>query len=155
MVVERTFVMIKPDGVQRGLVGEIVKRFEVRGLKIVGLKFRVLPKNVAEEQYEMHVGKPFYESLIEYVTSGPVVEMVLEGENAVEIVRRMTGATNPSDAAPGTIRGDYAVDIGRNIVHAADTPENADREIKLHFTSGELFSYRRIDEEWLLEKKGS
>ncbi|RLF90486.1 nucleoside-diphosphate kinase [Thermococci archaeon] len=148
----RTFVMIKPDGVQRGLIGEIISRFEKRGLKIVAMKLVKISRDLAERQYEMHKGKKFYDGLIEYITSSPAVVMVVEGKgNVVELVRRMVGSTDPSDASPGTIRGDLSLEIGRNVIHAADSEENAEREISIYFSPDEILSYKRIDEEWLYE----
>ncbi|MBC7109906.1 MAG: nucleoside-diphosphate kinase [Archaeoglobi archaeon] len=148
---ERTFLMIKPDGVQRGLIGEIIKRIECKGLKIVAMKMMRVSRELAEKHYEEHRGKPFYESLVSYITSSPVVAMVLEGKNAVQVVRRMIGATDPFEASPGTIRGDFGMEIGRNVVHAADSHKSAEREISLYFSEEEILEYRRIDEEWLYE----
>ncbi len=148
---ERTFLMIKPDGVQRGLVGEIIKRIEKKGLKIVAMKMIQMSRDMAEELYKVHRGKSFYEGLVEYVTSSPVVVMVVEGEFAVEIIRRMVGATNGRDAEPGTIRGDFATNVRKNVVHAADSAENAEREMKIFFSDEEILSYQRIDEEWVYE----
>ena len=116
---ERTFVMVKPDGVQRGLISEIVERFENRGLKIVAAKFMQMDRELAEQHYAEHEGKPFYDSLVEFITSGPVLPMVLEGQDATRQVRRMMGATDPAEAAPGTIRGDYGLDLGRNVIHGS------------------------------------
>lgn len=152
-MIERTFCMVKPDGIQRGLVGEILSRFERRGIKICALKMIKIPKELAERHYAEHKGKSFYESLIEYITSGPVVCMVLEGDNAVSVVRAMMGKTNPQDAAAGTIRGDLAIQTGRNIVHGSDSPESAKREIELFFNDYEIQKYLRIDETWLYEGK--
>ena len=143
--------MIKPDGVQRGLVGKIVQRIEAKGLKIVGMKFRVLPKEVAEEHYVEHVGKPFFQDLVDFITSGPSVPMVVEGKGAISEIRRINGATNPAEALPGTIRGDFGLHVGRNVVHGSDSPESAAREIALHFDDSELSDYGRIDETWLYE----
>ena len=151
MATERTFVMVKPDGVQRGLVGDVIQRYEGRGLKIAGLKLVQVSQELAEEHYGEHRDKPFFSGLVEFVTSGPVVAMVVEGENAIDAVRAINGATNPIDASPGTIRGDFAVDIGRNVVHGSDAPETAQREIKLWFTDDELVSFERIDEPWTVE----
>ncbi len=151
-MIERTFVMVKPDGVQRGLVGKIVERFEQRGLKICAMKMMRIPKELAERHYEEHKGKGFYNPLLDYITSGPVACMVLEGENAVAAVRAMMGKTNPQDAAPGTIRGDFSQVTGRNIVHGSDSSESAKREIKLFFNDYEIHAYERIDEAWLFER---
>jgi nucleoside-diphosphate kinase len=148
---ERTFVMIKPDGVQRGLVGEILSRFENKGFKIVAAKFGVLAESIVDKHYEEHLAKPFYPGMKAYITSGPVFRFVLEGDNVVATVRKMNGATNPTEANPGTIRGDYALSIGKNVIHAADSPESAAREIGIHFTPAELVSYTKIDESELYE----
>lgn len=150
MSLERTFVLIKPDGVQRGLVGEIVGRFEAAGLKLIAAKMGTVSQALATEYYSEHRGKPFFEGLVAYVTSGPTVAMVLEGEGAVSAARRLIGATNPAEAAPGTIRGDLGLDISRNLIHGGDSVESATREIGLFFTSEEIQEYRRIDEDWLL-----
>ena len=148
---ERTFVMIKPDGVQRGLVGEILSRFENKGFKIVAGKFGILAESIVDKHYEEHLAKPFYPGMKAYITSGPVFRFVLEGDNVVATVRKMNGATNPTEANPGTIRGDYALSIGKNVIHAADSPESAAREIGIHFTPAELISYTKIDESELYE----
>ena len=132
---ERTYLMVKPDGVQRGLCGEIVSRFEKKGLKLVGMKLMVIPKATAENHYGEHKGKKFYDSLISYITSGPVLAMVWEGENAVSICRNMMGKTNPAESAPGTIRGDYGMVTGLNIIHGSDSVESAEREIKIFFNN--------------------
>lgn len=148
---ERTFVMVKPDAFQRGLVGEIVSRIEDRGLKLVAMKLLVPSQEQGEEHYAEHEDKPFYDDLVGFITSGPAVPMVVEGENAVSVVRDMIGATNPAEAAPGTVRGDLALDIGRNCVHAADAPDTAEREISIYFDEDEIESYERNDETWLYE----
>lgn len=148
---DRTFVMVKPDGVQRGLVGEIVSRFESKGLKMVGAKLERLPEERVADQYREHLEKPFFPGLKQYIMSGPCFLMVWEGKNVVPIVRRIVGATNPAEAEPGSIRGDYALDIGRNVIHASDSPESADREIGIHFTPAELVAYTRIDQGMLYE----
>lgn len=148
---ERTLVIIKPDAVQRGLVGEIVSRFEKRGIKIVAMKMVKVSRELAEKHYGIHRGKPFFEPTVEYITSSPVVAMVLEGINAIDMVRKMMGKTNPQDAEPGTIRGDYGQFIGRNIVHGSDSKETAEFEINLWFDKKEICEYTRIDEEWLTE----
>lgn len=150
-MVERTFALLKPDAVQRGLAGEILGRFEHRGLKIVGLKLMRVSRPLAESYYAEHKGKPFYEPLMAYITSGPVVAMVLEGDGAVSIVRKMMGKTNSAEAEPGTIRGDFALTIGRNVIHGSDSPESAKREIGFFFKPEELQEYKRIDEAWLRE----
>ncbi len=131
---EKTFVMIKPDGVKKGLVGEIISRFEKKGLALLELRLLNLSREEAEELYRVHEGKPFFEPLVEYVTSGPVVVMVLEGEGAVKVVRSIVGATNPQDALPGTIRGDFALTIEENIVHASDSVESYERESSIFFS---------------------
>ncbi|MDZ7850634.1 MAG: nucleoside-diphosphate kinase [Halodesulfurarchaeum sp.] len=149
---ERTFVMVKPDGVQRGLIGEIVSRFEDRGLKLVGAKLMQIDQELAERHYAEHEDKPFFEDLTDFITSGPVLAMVWEGQDAIAQVRTMMGATDPAESAPGTIRGDYGLDLGRNVIHGSDTePGSAEREIELFFDSDELESYERIDEAWLYE----
>lgn len=138
MATERTFAMIKPDGVQRNLVGEVVSRIEAKGFRIVGMKLLRIPREMAERHYGEHVGKPFYEGLVSFITSGPVVAMVLEGENAIAEWRKLMGATNPKDAAPGTIRGDLATVIDENVAHGSDAAPTAEREIGIFFQSGEL-----------------
>ncbi|MCG3215595.1 MAG: nucleoside-diphosphate kinase [Candidatus Heimdallarchaeota archaeon] len=148
---EREFIMIKPDGVQRGLIGEVIQRIERVGFKIIAMKMIQVSMEQAEEHYAIHKGKPFYEGLLEYITSEPVVAMVIEGKDAVKITRKIVGATDPVLADPGSIRGDFALDIGRNIIHAADSPENAIVEYKIYFDEEELLSYKRIDYDWLYE----
>jgi len=148
---ERTLVLIKPDGVQRGLIGEIISRFEKRGLKIVAMKLVKPGRELAEKHYAIHRGKPFFEPTVKYIMSSPVVAMVIEGKNVIETVRKMMGKTNPQDADPGTIRGDFAQDISRNIVHGSDSKENAEYEINLWFKPEEIFEYEKIDEKWLSE----
>ena len=134
----RTFAMVKPDGVQKGLVGEIISRFEKKGLKMVALKIMKITPELAEKHYGEHKGKPFFADLVNFITSGPVAAMVLEGENVIPTVRTMMGATNPQDAAPGTIRGDFALTIDENIIHGSDSPESAMREIGLFFKEEEM-----------------
>ena len=148
---ERTLVIIKPDAVQRGLIGEIVTRFERRGLRIAGLKLLHIDQALAERHYAVHKGKPFYEPLIRYITSSPVVVLVLEGNDAIEIVRRTMGATNPAEAAPGTIRADFGLEIGRNLVHGSDGADTAAFEVPLFFAEDELFSYERDTDRWIFE----
>jgi nucleoside-diphosphate kinase len=148
---ERTFAMIKPDAVQRGFVGEIMSRFEKKGIKIVAMKLVAVDRKLAEKHYGVHKGKPFFEPTVKYIISSPVVAMVLEGVNVIEMVRAMTGATDPQKAAMGTIRGDYGQFIGRNIIHASDGKDTAQFEINLWFSSDEIASYQRIDEDWLIE----
>ena len=151
MGMERTLVIVKPDGVQRGLVGPILTRLESRGLKIVGLKLVQVSPDLAARHYAEHEGKPFYTGLLSYITSGPVVVACVEGTSAVQMVRNTVGATNPLNAAPGTIRGDLALDIGRNLIHASDAPETAERELALWFNADELVSYSRETDRWIFE----
>ncbi len=148
---QTTFLMVKPDGVQRGLVGEVISRVEERGLRITALKMLTVDQKMAEEHYAEHEGKDFYQGLIEYITSGPVVAMAVKGEDAISGVRDMVGETDPKEASPGTIRGDYAMDIGRNIVHAADSPESAERELDIFFADPDYQEYDRIEEDWVYE----
>lgn len=148
---QEEFVMIKPDGVQRNLVGEIISRLEKVGLKIIAMKLLKVTKEQAKQHYAVHKGKPFYEGLLEYITSGVVVAMIVKGKDAVKITRKIVGCTNPIDALPGTIRGDLALQIGRNIIHAADSPENAKKEAAIYFTKDELIDYIRVDEKWIYE----
>lgn len=148
---ERTLVLVKPDGVQRGLVGEIISRFEKTGLKLVALKMLQMDREMAGKHYAIHQGKPFFEGLVSFITSSPLIAAVFEGQNAVEVVRKTMGATDPVKSAPGTIRGDLAVDIGRNIVHGSDSPENAQKEISLFFSTKEIVSYKRQVEPWIRE----
>ncbi len=148
---ERTFVMIKPDGVQRGFVGEIITRFEKKGLKLVAMKLVSVSRELAEKHYGVHKGKSFFKPTVKYITSSPVVVMILEGKKAINLVRSMMGKTDPQDAALGTIRGDYGQFIGRNIVHGSDSPDAAEFEINLWFKPEEIANYTRIDEEWLSE----
>ncbi|MFN8475205.1 MAG: nucleoside-diphosphate kinase [Anaerolineae bacterium] len=148
---ERTLFLVKPDGVQRGLIGEIIGRLEQRGLKLVGMKFMQVPQSLAEEHYAIHKGKPFYPGLIEYITSSPVVACVWEGPRAIEIVRQTVGSTRPHEAAPGSIRADLAVMVGRNLVHASDGPETAQTEVALWFKPEELADWERALDKWILE----
>jgi len=143
--------MIKPDGVQRGLVGQVIQKIENVGFKIIGLKMITVTNAQAEEHYAIHKEKPFYEGLLEYITCGPVVAMVVEGKDAVKITRKIVGATNPADAEPGSIRGDHALEIGRNIIHAGDSPENAITEFMIYFAEEEMSSYKKIDADWIYE----
>jgi nucleoside-diphosphate kinase len=151
MPLQRTLVIVKPDGVQRALVGPILSRLEARGLKIVGLKLVSVSSDLASRHYAEHLGKPFYEGLLGYITSAPVVVACVEGTSAVQMVRNLVGATNPLNAAPGTIRADYALDIGRNLIHASDAPETAERELALWFSEAELVSYPRETDRWIFE----
>ncbi|MEE9616557.1 MAG: nucleoside-diphosphate kinase [Anaerolineae bacterium] len=149
---EHTLVIIKPDAVQRGLIGEIVTRFERRGLRIAALKLIHINESLARRHYAVHEGKSFYEPLIRYITSSPVVVMVLEGNDAIEIARRTMGATKPSEAAPGTIRADFSLEVGRNLVHGSDGPETAAFEVPLFFTEDEILSYERDTDRWIFEQ---
>ena len=148
---ERTLIIVKPDAVQRGLSGEIVRRFENRGLRIVGMKFIHMSRELAGKHYAIHQGKPFYEGLINYITSAPVVVMVLEGTQAVTVARNTIGATKPVEAAAGTIRGDLGLEVGRNLVHGSDSVENAAKEINLFFSAGELVDWTRDTDRWIFE----
>ncbi len=148
---EKTLVIIKPDAVQRGLTGEIIARLERRGLKIVAMKMMQISRELAAEHYGVHAGKPFYEGLIEYITSSPVVVMAVEARQAIEIVRKTMGATNPAQADPGTIRADLGLEIGRNLVHGSDGPETAAFELGLFFTEDELLSWKRDTDRWIHE----
>jgi len=149
---ERTLVLVKPDAIQRGLAGEIIRRLERRGLRIVGMKLMQLTRELAERHYGEHVGKPFYEGLVSYITSAPVIAVVFEGTNAAAAVRGSVGATNPSEAAPGSIRGDFGLEIGRNLVHASDSPESGVREIAIFFSSDELVDWGRDIDRWIFEE---
>jgi len=148
---EQTFVLIKPDGVQRGLMGEVIRRLEQRGLKLVASKFQSVPKALAEKHYAVHHGKPFYDGLIAYITSGPVLAMVWEGPNAIAAVRQTMGATRPTEAAPGSVRHDYALEVGRNLTHASDGLETATAEIGLWFKKDEIVSWSRAADQWIFE----
>lgn len=148
---ERTLIIVKPDAVQRGLIGRIVTRFERRGLRIAAMKLIHIDEALAQRHYAIHEGKPFYEPLIAYITSSPVVVMVLEGNDAIEIVRRTMGATNPAEAAPGTIRADFGLEIGRNLVHGSDGPDTAAFEVSLFFDEDEILSYDRDTDPWIFE----
>lgn len=148
-MMEKTFLMVKPDGVQRGLIGEIVSRFERKGFQLVGAKLMQIPTSVAEQHYGEHKGKPFYDELVSFITSGPVFAMVWQGENVIATARQMMGATNPKDAIPGTIRGDYGVTVGKNIIHGSDSLESAKREISLFFKEEELVEYTRTVDGWI------
>ena len=151
MAVERTLVIIKPDAVQRGLVGEIIKRLEDRGLKLVALDLRTVARDVAARHYGEHEGKPFYDGLIDYITSGPSVLLVLEGPNAIAVVRSTMGKTNPVEAPPGTIRGDLGLMTGRNLIHGSDGPESAQREVALFFGDRDVANWQRDTDRWILE----
>ncbi len=151
---ERTLVIVKPDAMQRGLIGEIVGRLERRGLKLEGLKLMQVDRALAERHYAEHEGKGFYESLLAYITASPVVVAVFAGTSAISVVRSSVGKTNPAEAAPGTIRGDFALETGRNLIHASDSPESARREVGLFFAEGELLSYARDTDRWIEEQAG-
>ncbi len=148
---ERTLVIVKPDGVQRALIGETISRLERRGLKLIALKMMWIDESLAKKHYAVHKGKPFFEGLIRYITSAPVVVMVWEGPRAIQVVRNAMGATNPVDAAPGTIRADYALEIGRNLVHGSDGPDTAAREIALFFHEEEILDWSRDTDRWIFE----
>ncbi|MDQ0427594.1 nucleoside-diphosphate kinase [Planomicrobium stackebrandtii] len=146
---EKTFLMVKPDGVQRNVIGEIVARFEKKGYHLAGAKLMQIPIELAEEHYGEHKERPFFGELVEFITSGPVFAMVWEGENVILTARQMMGATNPKDAAPGTIRGDFAVTVGKNMIHGSDSAESAEREIGLFFKEEELVSYEKTMNSWV------
>ncbi len=148
---EHTLVIIKPDAVQRGLIGEIITRFERRGLRIAAMKLMQIDESLAKRHYAIHEGKPFYEPLIRYITSSPVVVMALEGNDAIEITRRTMGATNPAEAAPGTIRADFGLEIGRNLVHGSDGTDTVAFEVPLFFEEDEIISYERDADRWIFE----
>ncbi|KAA3662018.1 MAG: nucleoside-diphosphate kinase [Chloroflexi bacterium] len=148
---ERTLILVKPDGVQRGLIGEIVARFERRGLKLVGMKFMQMSKELAGQHYGVHKERPFYNSLVEYITSGPIVAMVWEGNDAIAAARATMGGTKPVEATPGTIRGDFGMEIGRNLVHGSDSPENGKKEVSLFFSPEELVEWGRDTDRWIKE----
>jgi nucleoside-diphosphate kinase len=148
---ERTFIAIKPDGVQRALVSTILKRFEDKGFKLIGLKMMQVSQELAQTHYGEHKGKPFFNGLVGFITSGPVVAFVLEGKDVVTTARKMIGATKPSDSATGTIRGDYGIDIGRNIIHGSDSTESAEREIALWFKPEELSDWTPTISTWIYE----
>ena len=148
---EQTFVMIKPDGVQRGLIGEITSRIERKGLRIVAMRMCQVTDEAARRHYAEHVEKPFFNSLIEFITSSPAVPMIVEGADAVSVMRTIAGATDPKEALVGTIRGDFGLDVGRNLIHSADSLESAKREIAIHFTEDEVVLYERAEESWVYE----
>ncbi len=148
---ETTFLMIKPDGVQRGLIGKVISRIEEKGLRPVAMKMLWIDEETASEHYAEHKGKNFYEPLIEYITSGPVVTMALKGDSAISIVRKLVGDTDPKEAPPGTIRGDFGIEISRNIVHAADSEKSAKRELDIFFDEEHFQDYSRVEEEWIYE----
>lgn len=146
---EKTFIMVKPDGVQRNLVGEIVHRFERKGFTLAAGKLMSIPKELAEEHYGEHKDKPFFGELVSFITSGPVFAMVWEGEGVIGTARKMMGATNPADAEPGTIRGDFGVQVSMNVIHGSDSPESAQREIGLFFNENDLIQYKKSVSEWV------
>lgn len=148
---QQTLIIVKPDAVQRALIGTILGRFEQKGLRITALKLLQIDRPLAERHYAVHHGKPFYEGLVQFITSGPVVVGVLEGPNAIEATRNLMGATNPVTAAPGSVRGELALEIGQNLVHGSDAPETAEYEIGLYFSPGEIVSYRRDVDRWIAE----
>lgn len=149
---ERTLIIVKPDGVQRGLIGQVLGRFETRGFKFAALKLIHMSRQQAERHYAEHQGKPFYDGLVSFITSAPVVVGVVAGPGAIATVRAMMGATNPANAIPGTIRGDYAVTVSLNIIHGSDSPESADREIGLFFDGSELVDYDRVTDQWVIDQ---
>ncbi len=149
---ERTLVLVKPDGVQRALIGEVISRLERRGLRLVAAKFMNVGRQLAETHYAVHKGKPFYDGLISYITSAPVMAMVWEGPGAIAAVRQTMGSTRPTEAAPGTVRQDFALEVGRNLTHASDEPANAEAEVALWFSTGELVEWKRDSDKWIFEK---
>lgn len=149
---ERTLVLVKPDGVQRGLIGEVVSRLERRGLRLVAAKFIQVSQELAETHYAIHKGKPFYDGLIKYITSAPVMAMAWDGPNAVTAIRQTMGATRPTEAAPGSIRHDFALEVGRNLTHASDSVENGEKEVALWFDPVELLDWKRDADRWIFEK---
>ena len=148
---QKTLVLLKPDAVQRGLVGEIISRLERKGLKLVAARLMQVTRELAHRHYGDHVGKPFFEGLVEFITSGPLMALVVEGDNAVEVVRKTMGATNPQDAAPGTVRGDLAASIGQNLIHGSDSTDSAAREVGLFFAPEEIVQYQRELDRWIIE----
>ncbi|MFH1127098.1 MAG: nucleoside-diphosphate kinase [archaeon] len=151
---ERTLILLKPDAVQRGIIGDILSRFEHKGLKIAGLRMLWISHALAEKHYKEHAGKPFYGSLLDFIKSGPVVALVLEGDDAIATIRKMVGATNPLDAAPGTIRHDFGMHTGRNLIHASDSKKSSEKEISLFFDIDEIMEYDRNHDRWIYEKSG-
>jgi nucleoside-diphosphate kinase len=149
--VERTFLMVKPDGVQRNLIGEVIRRLETKGFTLVGLKLMKVSRELAEKHYDVHKERPFFGSLVDFIISAPVVAMVWEGDGVVASARKIIGATNPLTAEPGTIRGDFGVSIGRNLIHGSDAPETAQREISLWFAPEELVAWEPASKAWLYE----
>ena len=149
---ERTLVLVKPDGVQRGLIGEVIGRLEHRGLRLVAAKFIQVSQELAETHYAIHKGKPFYNGLIEYISSAPVMAMVWDGPNSVAAIRQTMGATRPTEAAPGSIRHDFALEVSRNLTHASDSVENGEKEVALWFSPAELVDWKRDSDRWIFEK---
>ena len=148
---QKTLLLVKPDGVQRGLVGQIVSRIEQKGLKLVGLKLMRVSQELANQHYGEHVGKPFFNDLVDFITSSPIVAMAVEGENVVQVMRAIMGTTNPQEASPGTIRGDFGMTIGMNLIHGSDSAESAERELSLFFNSEEILDYQREVDKWVIE----
>jgi nucleoside-diphosphate kinase len=146
---EKTFIMVKPDGVQRGLIGEIIARFEKKGFQLVGAKLMTVSRELAEEHYAEHKERPFFGELVDFITSGPVFAMVWQGNNVIATARQMMGKTNPADALPGTIRGDFGVNVAMNIVHGSDSPTSAEREIALWFNDAEVNEYEKTINRWI------
>src|SRR5690606_31331292 len=146
---EKTFIMVKPDGVQRNLIGEIVSRFEKKGYQLVAAKLMQVSKDLAEKHYAEHREKPFFQELVDFITSGPVFAMVWQGEGVIATARQMMGKTNPQEALPGTIRGDFGLTVGKNVIHGSDSPESAEREIDLWFNEDEILDYKKTGDEWL------
>jgi nucleoside-diphosphate kinase len=149
---ERSLVLVKPDGVQRGLIGEVISRLERRGLRLIAAKFVQVSQELAETHYSIHKGKPFYEGLIKYITSAPVMAMAWEGPNAVAAIRQTMGATRPTEASPGSIRHDFALEVGRNLTHASDSAENGENEVILWFNASELVDWKRDADRWIFER---
>lgn len=146
---ERTFIMVKPDGVQRNLIGEIISRFEKKGYQLVAAKLMQVSQDLAEKHYAEHREKPFFQELVDFITSGPVFAMVWQGEGVIATARQMMGKTNPQEALPGTIRGDFGLTVGKNVIHGSDSPESAEREIDLWFNEDEILDYKKTGDEWL------
>ncbi len=154
MELERTLVLVKPDGVQRGLVGTIIGRFEGTGMKIVGMKLMHVSEDLASRHYAEHEGKPFYDGLVNYITSAPIVALCLEGPDAIAITRKLMGATRPNEAPPGTIRGDFGIEVSRNLVHGSANKQDAAREVGLFFNDAELIDYARSNDVWIVSDEG-
>jgi len=150
-MMEKSFVMIKPDGVSRRLMGKVLTRFEEKGLQIIAIKMLAIDESLAKTHYGEHVDKPFFKDLVSYITSSPALAMVIKGDDAISLIRKMVGATNPKDADQGTIRGDFAIDMGRNVIHASDSPKSAQREISLFFNENEICDYSIVDNVWIYE----